>query len=78
MTNVWNATINEQGNGLPDHGLYVPGDDGELYEIVAIDTRINTGSSPGQGNWCRARVEMVDWNDIDADEIFPAMAIVSE
>lgn len=69
---MWNAEIIEQGNGLPDRGMYVPGDDGQLYEIVAIDGIINTGRHPGAGNWCRALVALVDWSDVDEDDVFPA------
>lgn len=75
---MWNATIVEQGNGLPDRGLYVSGDDGDLYEIVEIDTRIQTGAAPGQGNWCNAHVERAEWDDVEEDEIFPAMAVVRQ
>lgn len=77
MTDTWNAEIVEQGNGLPDAGLYVAGDDGQLYQIIKIESRINTGRAPGQGNWCRAAVTLADWSDVDEDEIFPALAIVA-
>jgi len=71
----WNAKIIEQGNGLPDAGAYVPGNDGQLYKIVAIENNINT-SGLGQGNWCRAVVALADWSDVDDAEIFPALARV--
>lgn len=71
-----NAEIVERGNGLPQTGAYVGGDDGELYHIVSIENNINTGRRPGAGNWCRAEVELADWNDVEEDEIFPALAQV--
>jgi hypothetical protein len=77
MSTTWNAEIIEQGNGLPDRGLYVAGDDGNLYQIVEIDNNINTGRRPGQGNWSRAEVIPADWDDIESDdEVFPALALV--
>ncbi len=72
---VWNAEIVEQGNGFPNCGVYVPGDDGELYEVVKLESRINTRHSSA-GNWCRARVEWIDWSDVEEDEIFPALALI--
>lgn len=73
----WNAKIIEQGNGLPDCGDYVTGDDGELYVIIRIEDRINTGHHPGDGNWCRARVLPVDWDNVDEAKIFPAQACLA-
>jgi len=58
------ATIEERGNGLPDQGSYVAGDDGELYLIVEISTTIHTGNN---GNWVHARVELADWDDVSED-----------
>ena len=72
----WNAELVEQGNGLPPRGLYVAGDDGELYEVIAVDSTIHTGQSPGMGNWCRANVKIADWSDVEEDDIFPALARV--
>lgn len=69
------ATIHERGNGLPEAGDYVPGDDGELYEVVTIDGRIQTGGS-GRGNWVDATVRPADWDDCDEDDVFPAQAVV--
>ncbi len=72
------ATISERGNGLPDAGDYVPGDDGELYEVVSVDNNIQTGRSPGEGNWIHAHVRLVDWSDCAEGSEFQALAIVAE
>jgi hypothetical protein len=42
---VINATISECSNGLPSSGDYVPGDDGNLYRVLAIVGQIHTGNS---------------------------------
>jgi hypothetical protein len=72
------ATIEERGNGFPDVGDYVPGDDGQLYRIDALDGRIQTGRAPGAANWVRATVTLADWDDVGDDEIAEAMAIVGD
>lgn len=66
------ATIHERGNGLPDVGDHVAGDDGELYEVVEIG-RIHCGPS-GSGNYMYAHVRLVDWSDISpwADVLYTA------
>lgn len=71
----WNATIEERGNGLPDVDSYVPGDDGNLYRITALDTTIHTGSGGG-GDWIRASVELADWASCPEDEVSSCAAIV--
>ena len=70
------AIIHETGNGLPGVGDHVPGDDGNLYEIVATDGRISTGS-PGVGNSIDAEVTLSDWEDCDEDDVFPARATLA-
>lgn len=72
-----NATLSERGNGLPDVGDYVPGDDGQLYRVTERG-QLNTGLRPGESNWCRAVVELVDWSDCPDGEEHTAQAIVSE
>lgn len=74
---AWNAEIIEQGNGLPEAGSYVAADDGELYRIVEIEGRTNTGRQSGQGSWSRAVVLLDDWDDVDEDDIFPALAVLN-
>lgn len=69
------CTINECGNGLPDVGDYVPGNDGNLYRVVSLDSRIQTGR-PGQGNWIRATVELADWDDCDEGDESDAQAVL--
>ena len=69
------ATIEERGNGFPDVGDYVPGDDGGLYRVVSTDGRIQTGPA-GTANWIRASVESVEWDDCDEGDEFPAMAVL--
>lgn len=71
------ATLNERGNGLPDAGEYVPGDDGQLYRVVDTFGPIHTGS-PGGGNYVYAHVELADWSDCAEGEESSALAIVSE
>jgi hypothetical protein len=58
------ATIHERGNGFPDVGDYVAGDDGEAYRVVAFVGPIHT-SVPGAGNYIYARVALADWDDVD-------------
>ena len=65
------ATIHEAGNGLPVAGDYVPGNDGNLYLVLSVG-RIETGRSPGAGDWCTAEVEDADWDDCDEGDEFPA------
>lgn len=70
------ATISERGNGFPDVGSYVPGDDGNLYRVVATGC-IFTGNSPGVSNYMCAQVDEADWSDVDSDdEVFPASVSV--
>lgn len=71
------ATIHERGNGLPDVGDHVPGDDGSLYRVVSFVGPIHTGG-PGAGNYVHATVELADWDDVSEEEEFPALAVVSE
>lgn len=78
MTTTIKATITERGNGLPDVGDYVPGDDGQLYRVVAIDSNIQTGRRPGEGNWTRARVELADWSDCEESEEHSASCTLDE
>ena len=68
------ATITERGNGFPAAGDYVPGDDGELYRVVGIGSRIQTGRA-GQGNWVTAEVELASWSDCDEDEVCEALVV---
>lgn len=69
------AIITEAGNGFPEAGDYVSGDDGNLYRVITHDSRIQTGQSPGAGNWIRAIVELADWDDVESDDdVFPASA----
>lgn len=61
------ATIHERGNGLASVGDYVSGDDGEVYRVASLDSRIQTGRNPGAGNWQYASVELADWSDVTDD-----------
>lgn len=72
-----NATISERGNGFPSAGDYVPGDDGELYQVLSIGSRIHTepGGSGG-ANWVTAQVELADWSDCDNSAEFPALCVL--
>lgn len=71
------ARITERGNGLVDAGDYVPGSDGELYRVVALRGPIQTGG-PGCGNWIRATVELVDWEDCAEGEESTCQAIIED
>ena len=71
------ATIQEHGNGFPDPGDYVPGDDGELYRVISIG-RIHTGARAGAADYMRVEVEPADWEDCEEGEEFEALAIVDE
>lgn len=73
------ATISERGNGFPDPGDYVPGDDGQLYRVVSLGGTIHTGCRSGQSNYMYARVELADWSDTESDDdVFSALAILAE
>jgi len=53
------AIIEEQGNGLPGYGDEVYcGQDNCLYMIRTLDKdiRIETGRTPGSGNWMEVEV----------------------
>jgi hypothetical protein len=69
------AIIKELGNGFPEVGNYVPGSDGELYQIMSMG-RIQTGRAPGCSNWVDATVELADWDDCDEEEEGPGMVVV--
>ena len=73
-----NVTIEERGNGLPDVGDYVPGDDGNLWRIVSLIGSIQTGRYAGASNWVRATAEMVGWDDCEEENQFAAMVIAPE
>lgn len=63
------ATIRERGNGLPDVGDYVAGDDGQLYEVVETTGGIHCSpSGSGGGTYMHARVRLADWDDLSDDE----------
>lgn len=64
------ATIHERGNGFPDVGDHVAGDDGEVYRIVAQpNTRIHTGQQgSGASNYMYAEVELSDWDQVSEAE----------
>ncbi len=78
MTNAaYNATIQERGNGFPDVGDYVPGDDGNLHRVARM-SRIHTGNSMrGDSNYVYAVVECADWSDCDEGDEFPALVVMS-
>lgn len=60
------CTLRARGNGLPDVGDYVAGDDGEVYEVVKIG-RIHPGERPGMGDWMPGKVRLADWSDVTDD-----------
>ena len=71
------ASIREQGNGWPERGDYVRGDDGETYRVLRCGSRIETGR-PGQGNVCLGYVlQPAEWDDLEDDQIHPCLALVT-
>jgi hypothetical protein len=56
------------GNGFPDVGDYVAGNDGNLYRVTEMGRRIQTGS-PGAPNYIEGcTVELADWDDTESDD----------
>jgi hypothetical protein len=45
--------------------------------VVAIG-RIETGRSPGAGNWCRAKLEPADWDDCPEGDEHPSCAGIDD
>lgn len=60
------AAIYERGNGLPDVGDFVAGDDGEVYTVTRFRGPIHT-SGAGGGNYIYGEIELADWSDVDDD-----------
>lgn len=69
------ATINERGNGLPVAGDYVGGDDGELYRVVRILGRPETGGV-GAGLRVRAQVRLANWDDCSEEDVSTCLAVL--
>ena len=67
----YNATIIEQGNGLPDAGEYCSGG-GSLYRVIRT-SRIHTGDRPGAGNYVYAEVELADYADCSEEDEHTAL-----
>jgi len=74
-TDTRDATVYERGNGLPDVGDYVSDDEGNLWQIAGALGRIETSGC--QGNHCDCQVIPADWDDLDDEEPFPAVALVA-
>ena len=72
-----NGRVAELGNGWPKPGDYVPDGEGGLLRVLALG-RIETGSRPGDPNWCWAQLEPADWDDCPEGEEFPASAGLEE
>ena len=68
-----NATIYEQGNGLPEAGDYCGGE-GRLWLIESIDSRIQTGDPAG--NYVYATVTEADWDDCSEGDEHTARVVV--
>lgn len=69
-----NATIYEQGNGLPQAGDYCGGE-GCLWLIESIDSRIHTGDP--RGNYVYATVSEADWDDCDEGDEHTALVVTT-
>ena len=71
------ATIYERGNGFPEAGDYVAGDDGELYVVLTLGSgRIVTGSAGESSCIEGCTVALADWSDIDEDVEPEAWAVL--
>ena len=68
-----NATIYEQGNGLPEAGDYCSGD-GQLWFVVSVDSRIQTNGS--QGNYVYATVSGADYSDCSEEDEHTARVVI--
>lgn len=76
MENQIKATVYECGNGFPDAGDYVPGD-GQLYRIVSLGSRIETGRRSGESNHIPGCVvALADWSDTDSDDDIHSSSLV--
>jgi hypothetical protein len=69
-----NATIYEQGNGLPEEGDYCGGE-GCLWLVESIDSRIQTGDPAG--NYVYATVTEADWDDCSEGDEHTARVVTS-
>lgn len=69
-----NATIYEQGNGLPEEGDYCGGE-GCLWLVESIDSRIQTGDP--SGNYVYATVTEADWADCSEGDEHTARVVTS-
>lgn len=68
MTTTIRAEIREEGNGLAVAGDYVAcARDGQVYRVVRLIGRPQTGRRPGMGMWILADIELADWDDISDD-----------
>lgn len=70
-----NATIIEQGNGLPSAGDYCAGE-GQLWLVESIDSRIQTGDPAG--NYVYATVSPADWDDCPEGDEHTAMVVTAD
>lgn len=75
------ALIQEQGNGYPDVGDYVRGEDGALYRVQTIGSHIRTASEhgiarAGGANVISATVEPADWSDCEEGAEFSALVLL--
>lgn len=72
------ATMLERGNGFAQAGDFAPGDDGELYLIVSVGPRIETGTL-GEGNRVEGcEVELSDWDACTEDDVAPVLLVLEE
>ena len=71
------ASIEERGNGFPDVGDAVSGDDGTLYRVVVAGSRIETQGC-GAGSVCSGyQLAPFEWDDLeDGEEVHPSLAIL--
>ena len=71
------ARIVDAGNGWPDPGDLVPGDDGELYRVLEVGSTIHTAQH--RPNWISAVVRRIDWTEAPSDDaVFPAGVVALE
>jgi hypothetical protein len=73
---IISATVIECGNGFPGIGDYLPGDDGKLYRVDEVTSRIQT-DQPRWGYYVFANLEEAHWDDVNSDDnLYPASAVI--
>lgn len=77
MSEQRRGTIEERGNGFPDLGDYVKGDDGEVYVVRRLGRSIETGRTGNPNVIPGCDLELADWANVD-DDTEPTCTVVLE